>query len=125
MKNLIISRASASPAPAASSTSSPIKMKRQKRRRTRSTNSSSPSASPGRGFFIPGFNNLQPEGASQAKMSLKDVMDAAKGLTNMYLAHEIAVDKDFMLQAINSLSFHQNLDHFTIEVRCKVVIGSR
>ena len=79
-------------------------MKRQKRRRTRSTNSSSPhSASPGRGFFIPGFNNLQPEGASgqQAKMSLRDVMDAAKGLTNMYLAHEIAVDKDFMLQ-VNS-----------------------
>ena len=35
----------------------------------------------------------------QAKMSLRDVMDAAKGLTNMYLAHEIAVDKDFMLQA--------------------------
>ena len=34
----------------------------------------------------------------QAKMSLRDVMDAAKGLTNMYLAHEIAVDKDFMLQ---------------------------
>ena len=31
-------------------------------------------------------------------MSLSDVMDAAKGLTNMYLAHEIAVDKDFMLQ---------------------------
>ena len=33
-------------------------------------------------------------------MSLRDVMDAAKGLTNMYLAHEIAVDKDFMLQVI-------------------------
>jgi len=94
-----VATASASPTAATpSSSSSPIKMKRQKRRRTRSTNSSSPSASPGRGFFIPGFNNLQPEGASQAKMSLRDVMDAAKGLTNMYLAHEIAVDKDFMLQ---------------------------
>ena len=31
-------------------------------------------------------------------MSLNDVMDAAKGISNMYLAHEIAVDKDFMLQ---------------------------
>ena len=41
----------------------------------------------------------------QAKMSLRDVMDAAKGLTNMYLAHEIAVDKDFMLQA----SLHFNI----------------
>ena len=38
---------------------------------------------------------------NQAKMSLRDVMDAAKGLTNMYLAHEIAVDKDFMLQVIH------------------------
>lgn len=31
-------------------------------------------------------------------MSLSEVMDAAKGITNMFLAHEIAVDKDFMLQ---------------------------
>ena len=31
-------------------------------------------------------------------MSLNDVMDAAKGISNMYLAHEIAVDKDFMIQ---------------------------
>ena len=31
-------------------------------------------------------------------MSLSEVMDAAKGITNMYLAHEIAVNKDFMLQ---------------------------
>ncbi len=31
-------------------------------------------------------------------MSLSEVMDATRGLTNMYLAHEIAVDKDFMLQ---------------------------
>ena len=31
-------------------------------------------------------------------MSLSEVMDAAKGISNMYLAHEIAVDKDFMLQ---------------------------
>jgi hypothetical protein len=69
-------------------------MKRQKRRRTRSTNSNSPS--PGRGFFIPGFNNLG--AAQETKLSLSDVMDAAKGLTNMYLAHEIAVNKDFMMQ---------------------------
>ena len=31
-------------------------------------------------------------------MSLSEVMDAAKGISNMYLAHEIAVNKDFMLQ---------------------------
>ena len=31
-------------------------------------------------------------------MSLSEIMDAARGITNMYLAHEIAVDKDFMLQ---------------------------
>lgn len=58
----------------------------------RSHNSSSPS--PGRGFFVPGFTS----GDSVQMMSLSDVMDAAKGLTNMYLAHEIAVDKDFMVQ---------------------------
>ena len=37
-------------------------------------------------------------------MSLSDVMDAAKGLTNMYLAHEIAVDKNFMLQDLRDRS---------------------
>ncbi len=45
---------------------------------------------------MPGFDL---GGASGSKMmSLSEVMDAARGLTNMYLAHEIAVDKDFMLQ---------------------------
>jgi hypothetical protein len=76
--------------------SSGVVMKRPKRRRTRSTASNSPS--PGRGFFIPGFNNLGGVESPSKGMSLSDVMDAAKGLTNMYLAHEIAVDKDFMLQ---------------------------
>ena len=33
-------------------------------------------------------------------MSLTELMDASKGLTNMALAHEIAVDKDFTLQKI-------------------------
>lgn len=32
-------------------------------------------------------------------MSLTEIMDAAQGITNMYLAHEIAVDKDFMLKS--------------------------
>ncbi len=99
------STSSGPPPPAAAS--SPIKMKRQKRRRTRSTNSNSPS-SPGRGFFIPGFSNLG--GAEpNSKMSLSDVMDAAKGLTNMYLAHEIAVDKDFMLQDLKPKEDEQGL----------------
>merc|ERR1711981_1317572 len=64
---------------------------------TRSHNSS---PSPGRGFFVPGFENPQ-NGAGHKMMSLNELMDAAKGVTNMYLAHEIAVDKDFMLEKIN------------------------
>ena len=67
--------------------------KRLKRRRTRSHNSS-PSPGGGQGFYVPGFEDA----SSSRMMSLSEVMDAAKGLTNMYLAHEIAVDKDFMLQ---------------------------
>eukprot|EP00095_Tigriopus_kingsejongensis_P012430 maker-scaffold924_size80766-snap-gene-0.15 protein:Tk12430 transcript:maker-scaffold924_size80766-snap-gene-0.15-mRNA-1 annotation:"t-complex protein 11-like protein 1-like" len=69
-------------------------VKRPKRRRTRSHNSS---PSPGRGFVIPGFG----QDAAQT-MSLRDVMDAAQGITNMYLAHEIAVDKDFMIQDLKA-----------------------
>ena len=74
------------------------KKKAPKRRRTRSHNSS---PSPGRGFFVPGFENPQ-NGAGHKMMSLNELMDAAKGVTNMYLAHEIAVDKDFMLDKINT-----------------------
>ena len=33
-------------------------------------------------------------------MSLNELMDAARGVTNMFLAHEIAVDKDFMLEKL-------------------------
>ena len=33
-------------------------------------------------------------------MSLNELMDAAHGVSNMYLAHEIAVDKDFMLEKL-------------------------
>jgi len=73
------------------------KKKAPKRRRTRSHNSS---PSPGRGFFVPGFESPQ-NGAGHKMMSLNELMDAAKGVTNMYLAHEIAVDKDFMLDKIN------------------------
>jgi len=67
----------------------------KKRRRTRSKGTSM-SPSPGRGFFVPGFNT----GASSSSMSLSELMDASKGvngLTNMALAHEIAVDKNFTL----------------------------
>lgn len=66
----------------------------KKRRRTRSKGSSL-SPSPGRGFFVPGFTK---EG--EKSMTLTELMDASKGLTNMALAHEIAVDKDFSLQKI-------------------------
>ena len=34
-------------------------------------------------------------------MSMNELMDAAKGVTNMFLAHEIAVDKDFHLEKLN------------------------
>ena len=44
---------------------------------------------------MPGFSR---EG--EKSMSLTELMDASKGLTNMALAHEIAVDKDFSLQKI-------------------------
>jgi len=70
----------------------------KKRRRTRSMGSSM-SPSPGRGFFVPGFNS----GGSASSMSLSELMDASKGikgLTNMALAHEIAVDKNFSLTKI-------------------------
>jgi len=66
----------------------------KKRRRTRSKGSSL-SPSPGRGFFVPGFSK---EG--EKSMSLTELLDASKGLSNMALAHEIAVDKDFSLQKI-------------------------
>ena len=72
--------------------------KRGKRRRTRSHHSS---PSPGRGFFVPGYNNT--DGAANA-MSMAELMDASKGLTNMALAHEIAVDKDFTLQVGQALT---------------------
>ena len=68
--------------------------KGRKRRRTRSHNSASPS--PGRGFYVPGFED-------HSAMSLTEVMDTARGITNMYLAHEIAVDKDFMLKKVSRL----------------------
>ena len=67
----------------------------KRRRRTRSLGASL-SPSPGRGFYVPGFNN----GTSPSAMSLTELMDASKGtrgLTNMALAHEIAVDKNFQL----------------------------
>merc|ERR1712213_87199 len=63
---------------------------KRKRRRTRSHNSS---PSPGRGFFVPGYESNP--GSTHKMMSLSELMDAARGVTNMFLAHEIAVDKDF------------------------------
>jgi len=68
---------------------------KRKRRRTRSHNSS---PSPGRGFFVPGFES--PGASGHKMMSISELMDTARGVTNMYLAHEIAVDKDFMLEKL-------------------------
>lgn len=65
----------------------------KKRRRTRSRNPSL-SPSPGRGFVVPGFTG---HGGANTKMTVAELMDASKGITNMALAHEIAVDKDFTL----------------------------
>lgn len=91
--------------------------KAPKRRRTRSHNSS---PSPGRGFFVPGFESPQ-NGAGHKMMSLNELMDAAKGVTNMYLAHEIAVDKDFMLEKINGEEEETN-EPTTFEAHIKKVI---
>merc|ERR1712165_588399 len=93
------------------------KKKGPKRRRTRSHNSS---PSPGRGFFVPGFENPQ-NGAGHKMMSLNELMDAAKGVTNMYLAHEITVDKDFMLEKING-DEEQAQEPTTIEAHIKKII---
>ena len=85
------------PTPSTSSTASAASTTtvavNRKRRRTRSHNSS---PSPGRGFFVPGFENA----AGHKMMSISELMDTARGVTNMYLAHEIAVDKDFMLEKL-------------------------
>lgn len=85
------------PTPSTSSTASTASTTtvavNRKRRRTRSHNSS---PSPGRGFFVPGFENA----AGHKMMSISELMDTARGVTNMYLAHEIAVDKDFMLEKL-------------------------
>ena len=82
------------PTPSTSSTASTTTVAvNRKRRRTRSHNSS---PSPGRGFFVPGFENA----AGHKMMSISELMDTARGVTNMYLAHEIAVDKDFMLEKL-------------------------
>ena len=94
------------------------KKKAPKRRRTRSHNSS---PSPGRGFFVPGFESPQ-NGAGHKMMSLNELMDAAKGVTNMYLAHEIAVDKDFMLDKINGEDDHETEEPTTFEAHIKKII---
>lgn len=93
------------------------KKKAPKRRRTRSHNSS---PSPGRGFFVPGFESPQ-SGAGHKMMSLNELMDAAKGVTNMYLAHEIAVDKDFMLDKIKG-DEDETQEPTTFEAHIKKVI---
>ena len=94
------------------------KKKAPKRRRTRSHNSS---PSPGRGFFVPGFENPQ-NGAGHKMMSLSELMDAAKGVTNMYLAHEIAVDKDFRLEKINGDEKEETQEPTTFEAHIKKII---
>ncbi|XP_023321809.1 T-complex protein 11-like protein 1 isoform X2 [Eurytemora carolleeae] len=82
------------PPPAPGSSTPPSKNK--KRRRTISRNPSL-SPSPGRGFIVPGFTNTN---GANTQMSTAELMDASKGITNMALAHEIAVNKDFQLEKI-------------------------
>jgi len=72
--------------------------KTKKRRRTRSRNPSL-SPSPGRGFVVPGFTS---SGGNNTQMTTAELMDASKGITNMALAHEIAVDKDFQLTKLEA-----------------------
>ncbi|XP_040575030.1 T-complex protein 11-like protein 1 [Lepeophtheirus salmonis] len=74
--------------------STPVQTKGKKRRRTRSGQSSSPSPNGLKGFIVPGFNSS----GAHSKMSLNELMDTARGVTNMVLAHEIAVNKDFKLE---------------------------
>merc|ERR1712066_293540 len=81
--------------PKTNTVAAPVPGKR--RRRTRSLGSSL-SPSPGRGFVVPGYTN-----STSSSMSLSELMDASKGvrgLTNMALVHEIAVDKNFELSKI-------------------------
>ena len=83
-----------SPKPSTSSSSTEVtKVLQRKRRRTRSHNSS---PSPGRGFFVPGAD---PGSNTHKMMSLSELMDAARGVTNMFLAHEIAVSYFFIFIA--------------------------
>lgn len=42
-------------------------------------------------------------------------MDAARGVSNMYLAHEIAVDKDFMLEKLKP-------EETEIEIQVKKIV---
>jgi len=86
-----------------------------KRRRTRSHNSS---PSPGRGFFVPGFQ----EGSGHKMMSMNELMDAAKGVTNMFLAHEIAVDKDFHLEKLNKNNNLDDEESGGMEARIKKIV---
>ena len=88
-----------SPAAAVAKPSAGAVVPGKRRRRTRSLGASL-SPSPGRGFFVPGY---QAGAASPSAMSLTELMDASRGtrgLTNMALAHEIAVDKNFQLTKI-------------------------
>lgn len=68
----------------------PQKGKKRRRTRTR-TLSHGGSPSPLRGFFIP-------EDGADKTMDVHELMNSSKGLTNMALAHEIAVDRNFRLQ---------------------------
>jgi len=93
-----------SPTASTSASDTPVQAQQQqpssktkKRRRTRSRNPSL-SPSPGRGFVVPGFTSAS---GSNTQMSTAELMDASKGITNMALAHEIAVDKDFQLTKIS------------------------
>jgi hypothetical protein len=94
--NVVETPKGASAAPPSPQKAPPSGAQSKKRRRTRSRNPSL-SPSPGRGFVVPGFTN---SAGANTQMSTAELMDASKGITNMALAHEIAVNKDFQLEKI-------------------------
>ena len=55
-------------------------------------------------------------------MSMNELMDAAKGVTNMFLAHEIAVDKDFHLEKLNKNNNLDDEESGGMEARIKKIV---
>ena len=92
------------------------KKRMPKQRRTRNHNRS---PSPGQGFFVPEYADRKKD-AGHKSLTPKELKDAANGVTNMYLAHEIAVDKDFRLENIKGEEGQE--EHLTLEANIKKIV---